>query len=494
METNIRTFTNIFTDDELNMIENDVIVQIHKIEAETNNKTFIKFNIQIGEDIKLKLSSHNINIRNNELPMMWVKGDTNKHVDKSEEGSFNYTNLIYITDDTNGGELVIDGKSFPIKRGNGYCFNEGLEHETVGTDTDKMRLMIGPISEKGFPVGFAIPPINYMFKLPPDFSNPIFIGSNNTTYTRSQIPSDYIPIDPSDNFLIRWKVFAVYELDDTTVASGSIYNVGDSILPNVTLTDLKIYYLYPEWGPATIKYVFTSIPFPITSSTPTISAETFTPTSNSTFMTESDILTASPPPTTYFTTDYYLRKWVIFHIEQDYGASIYTVGQEINPGDAFTPDCVCWVYSKWEIKYAIEYYFPYVSPSSQYYIHKDPSGNYDNTSFIYKSDIPPEYIPVIPGYPVIDLSGWIVNNIIYDSSGTPTYNIGDNIPAGTPNPNDYIYRVIPNFVPGSSPTPSRPVYRISAYSNNSLVFYKPHSMASGGTAGVRNARVKSRRT
>ena len=34
----------------------------------------------------------------------------------------------------------------------------------------------------------------------------------------------------------------------------------------------------------------------------------------------------------------------------------------------------------------------------------------------------------------------------------------------------------------------------SLYSNNAQVFYKPHTLASDGIGGVRNCRIKSRKT
>jgi len=47
------------------------------------------------------------------------------------------------------------------------------------------------------------------------------------------------------------------------------------------------------------------------------------------------------------------------------------------------------------------------------------------------------------------------------------------------------------------PSPSAPVMSFnmrSLFSNNAQVYYKPHSLAPGGTAGVKNSRIKSRRT
>ena len=51
-KNNIITFKDIFTEKELNMIENDMMVQSYKDDALNNNKKFIKFTIPIGQDIK----------------------------------------------------------------------------------------------------------------------------------------------------------------------------------------------------------------------------------------------------------------------------------------------------------------------------------------------------------------------------------------------------------------------------------------------------------
>jgi hypothetical protein len=237
---NVTTFTDIFNDHELKIIENDLIVQSYKNDALNNNKKLIKFTIPIGEDIKMKLKSYNINIDdNNELNMMWIKGDIEKHVDKGES-YFDYTNLIYVTDDNNG-KLVIDGESFPIKKGYGYRFNKGLEHETTGTDPEKMRLIIGPISEKGFPVGV---PINnnifYLLVNPPDYSVPYFIPSDNSRFiNESQIPDGYVP---ESKKLRGWYIFHVSDMLHAT------YHMGDIIKPNTPYTMDSPYFVYPIWN------------------------------------------------------------------------------------------------------------------------------------------------------------------------------------------------------------------------------------------------------
>ena len=237
MDTNVTTFTNIFNENELKMIEDDNLVQSYKIDAENNKKKFIKFTIPIGEDIKNKLAIYKIAV-GNELPMMWINGDIHKHVDTADS-SFDYTNLIYITDDKHG-KLVIDGKSFPIKKGNGYRFNQGLEHETVDTDPEKMRLIIGPISEKGFTVG-AAPDIFYMLYTPPDHSQPYYTPPSNTTFMNiTQIPSQYIPNPQS--VLTGWYIDQLFDFGT------AIYKVGDIVPPDTPYSMDAVYYVYPIWN------------------------------------------------------------------------------------------------------------------------------------------------------------------------------------------------------------------------------------------------------
>jgi hypothetical protein len=239
----IRVFTDIFNADELKMIENDIIVQSYKEEAEANHKKSIKFNIKIGEDIKNKLLAYNIYIGStNELPMMWIKGDIPKHVDKvasvNHPSQFMYTNLIYITDDSNGGRLIIDEHEFPIKKGYGYRFKEGLEHETIGTDTNQMRLIIGPISEMGFPVGMSTT-ILYMLITPPDYFNPYYFSPDNSKFMdMSDVPPEYVPAPPL--VLTGWKVFHIEDND-------ALYKENDIIPPGTVYNGDYSYWVYPVW-------------------------------------------------------------------------------------------------------------------------------------------------------------------------------------------------------------------------------------------------------
>lgn len=83
------------------------------------------------------------------LPMRWIKGDTLAHVDKGP-ATFEQTYLLYLTDSP--GALMVEGGSYPIRKGCGYTFSEGLSHGTVGTGMEP-RLLMGPMSELGVAVG-----------------------------------------------------------------------------------------------------------------------------------------------------------------------------------------------------------------------------------------------------------------------------------------------------------------------------------------------------
>jgi hypothetical protein len=87
----------------------------------------------------------------NSIPMRWIKGDSKPHIDRGSN-SFNKTYLAYLTDSP--GELIIDGQSYPISKGNAYVFSEGLQHETIGTGLEP-RLLLGPMSENFVAVGLA---------------------------------------------------------------------------------------------------------------------------------------------------------------------------------------------------------------------------------------------------------------------------------------------------------------------------------------------------
>lgn len=81
------------------------------------------------------------------IPMRWIKGDSLPHVDRSSQ-EFTTTHLVYLTD--SAGEFVLGDTIYPISKNTAYVFNETLLHETRGATP---RLLLGPMSEFGLPVG-----------------------------------------------------------------------------------------------------------------------------------------------------------------------------------------------------------------------------------------------------------------------------------------------------------------------------------------------------
>jgi|LauGreDrversion4_2_1035121.scaffolds.fasta_scaffold03568_1 hypothetical protein len=132
-----------------------------RIQAKTsimNNSISEYFSVPLTAEIRselfevmgLRLSSDIATI-----PMRWIAGDTPAHEDRGAS-SFSNTYLVYLTNSP--GSFIVDGVSYPIQRGYGYVFSEGLSHETVGTTSDAggattPRLLLGPMSETGFAVG-----------------------------------------------------------------------------------------------------------------------------------------------------------------------------------------------------------------------------------------------------------------------------------------------------------------------------------------------------
>jgi hypothetical protein len=147
-------YSDVLTDEEISFITS--LESVISAEEEILNTTFssVKFTTvlpdSIKQTIKTKIGLDLFSIT--DVPMSYIKGDSKPHVDKGES-SFDKTYIIYLTDSE--GEFIIAGESYEIKKGNAYVFQEGLSHETNGTN-DTVRLAIGPMSETGFPVGSNI--------------------------------------------------------------------------------------------------------------------------------------------------------------------------------------------------------------------------------------------------------------------------------------------------------------------------------------------------
>ena len=120
-----------------------------KTSIDNKSSRCVSFDIPLTDNIKtILLDKMGINLTGDRLPMRWLAGDIPQHVDKGVE-RFENTYLIYLTD--SNGKFIINDVSHPILKGCGFSFNEGIPHETIDTGIIP-RLLLGPISEKGFRV------------------------------------------------------------------------------------------------------------------------------------------------------------------------------------------------------------------------------------------------------------------------------------------------------------------------------------------------------
>jgi len=146
----MKIINNIITNNEIQYLLNNNIV------IENKHKLFhqnvVKFSITMPEHMITKLEKQlNITFTNKqEIPMRWIKGNSPVHIDKSKTHLFDTTHLIYVTDCV--GNLVVNGEKYSITAGTAYIFEEGLEHETIGTedsarDRKSTRLNSSHVSE-----------------------------------------------------------------------------------------------------------------------------------------------------------------------------------------------------------------------------------------------------------------------------------------------------------------------------------------------------------
>jgi hypothetical protein len=157
------------------------------------------------------------------IPMQWIKGDMVAHVD-SGASTFERTYLVYLT--SCSGEFVVDTNSYPIVKNTAYVFNEGLSHKTENTGST-LRLLLGPVSEKGFRVGVRIKMYYYpTYQDALNFANIISTSDLYTIYS-------YTP--PGGGQAVNWKI------SSNSTGSSSPTNV---YAPGDVLNDDGIYYLY----------------------------------------------------------------------------------------------------------------------------------------------------------------------------------------------------------------------------------------------------------
>ena len=88
-----------------------------------------------------------------EIPVRVINGDSHPHVDKAHDGKgHKRTSLLYLEGD---GHLFLEDTKIPIRPGLCVEFDADVKHWTEGSK--KTKVMLGPMSERGGPVGAGDP-------------------------------------------------------------------------------------------------------------------------------------------------------------------------------------------------------------------------------------------------------------------------------------------------------------------------------------------------
>lgn len=277
------TIHNILSLEEIEFLIDNPQVKANK-EKLSDNIKIIDFSIPLTNDIIIKLENLLlIDLSQSScVPMRWIRGDTNTHID-SGKLQFTNTYLIYLTSTI--GELIVDGKHSPIIAGDAHIFSEGLEHSTINTENSE-RLMIGPMSETGFSVGLP----NRIYYRPSSIAN-ISISPYDDTYGAGFYYESYnypltttilnipppTPTDPSDPDIninywnntgisdsIVWappngKIFGGWKLMDIDGNSPIDNNDFSKIyIPGETYSFFNFTWLVPNWinDPSSINIVY----------------------------------------------------------------------------------------------------------------------------------------------------------------------------------------------------------------------------------------------
>jgi len=166
-------FSSIFSNEEI-----DYLLQLPEVVAAKDrfgSSDKVQFTIALSDGIRSALEARfGLDLSAvSEIPMRWITGDTEAHVDRGSRG-FENTYLVYLQDSE--GEFVLGTDSYPITANTGFVFSEGTLHKTQNTGTEP-RLLIGPMNEFAGPVGFT-PDIIY-------FSNSIDAGNNTNSIGQS---------------------------------------------------------------------------------------------------------------------------------------------------------------------------------------------------------------------------------------------------------------------------------------------------------------------
>lgn len=199
-------FLNVLSDETIDYIlsRDEVVSAKARVLAKTGDNVSEYFTIQLTNEIRDELFDRmGLEISNKaSVPMRWIKGDTPAHNDNGS-ASFTHTHLVYLTN--SNGRIVVDGVEYPISRGVGYRFSEGLSHETTGTTDDtEPRLLFGPMSEAGFPVGLSgilLPGTSIVYLRQSAVGEPVTFRTDDTEWENISWPLNIMNNNTSQGLL-----------------------------------------------------------------------------------------------------------------------------------------------------------------------------------------------------------------------------------------------------------------------------------------------------
>ena len=197
-----------------------------KLDETTANKVY--FTIELTDSIRAALEARfGLDFSGvSRIPMRWIKGDTEPHVD-SGASNFENTYLVYLNDSP--GEFLIGPASYPITQNTGYMFNEGTSHSTANTGF-VTRLLLGPMNEFAEPVGTP-PAIRYYANQADALSYTNSLGYSNTSTVVGNVDVGDI------GAITQWKIASN---STGTSSQANVYTNGD------TLNNDGYYFLYPN--------------------------------------------------------------------------------------------------------------------------------------------------------------------------------------------------------------------------------------------------------
>lgn len=177
------------------------------------------FTATVPEELKQRLEeSFEISLPS-QIPFRFMTGDTPVHADVGAR-SFENTYLMYVTGEE--GVFEVGEESYPVVAGNGFVFSEGTRHGVTQANGSS-RLLVGPMSESGFPVG------NPGTSITAD-------GTTETIYIQQGDGIQY-SINQDEWFSLTWPLFITNSVPTSTLkvlflTDVSVYNTDGYIQIN----------------------------------------------------------------------------------------------------------------------------------------------------------------------------------------------------------------------------------------------------------------------